>query len=158
MATRAEENARKRRWRSEHPEYRAIAAAANKAWREAHREKRAESIKKWCADNRERIALVQRKWCADNRERIALLRKATSACLTYPGSITADDILAIFVRDNFTCHWCGKTGLAGPDLTIEHLEPKNDPICLTTACFSRNSKRLHRFLSPKLETLDGVSV
>lgn len=69
--------------------------------------------------------------------------------------------LAIYLRDGFTCVYCGRDlheALCPHDLTLDHLRPRSlggghDPRNLVTACrfcnSSRGNERWRRFASPE---------
>ena len=62
--------------------------------------------------------------------------------------IRAETRWAIYIRDRFTCAWCGEHLGAG-QLTLDHLFPRtsryfgNGPKRVVTACHACNSRRRH---------------
>lgn len=65
---------------------------------------------------------------------------------------------AIYIRDGFTCAWCGCV-VEDSDLTLDHLFPRghrardNHPSRLTVACVSCNLSRKGMLLTPWLRKL-----
>ena len=72
--------------------------------------------------------------------------------------IRADLRWAIYIRDGFTCAWCGLS-VEDKDLTLDHLFPRgnahrdNRPCRLTVACVSCNLSRKGTLLAPWLRKL-----
>jgi len=60
--------------------------------------------------------------------------------------------LAIYLRDDLTCAWCGQSARDGVELTLDHCKPRNKggdnkPSNLVTSCFTCNSSRGEKSLS-----------
>lgn len=113
-----------KRWAEEHADY-------LKAYKRAYHKK-----------HRARYRKHLRAWVKKNPERNALLKKVTVANRLYPDRITLKDLLAVVEASGRKCHWCGKEGLAGRDLTLEHLQPFNRRECLAISCLSCNAARI----------------
>ena len=80
------------------------------------------------------------KYCGQDCYKIFLLRKERRS--TYK-----DVSMAVFIRDNFRCTYCGKSSIEdGVKLVVEHVYPRskgggNEEINLTTSCSECNHKK-----------------
>lgn len=126
-----------RGWRAKNAEH---SKEYMRQWRAEHREQVKASRRAYYFANKEKANAESTRWSKENPEG----PRASRANARYDGKLSHREVRAVFARDNFTCYWCGKEDLKGDDLTIEHLEPHNDAECITTACRSCNSKKLHR--------------
>jgi hypothetical protein len=59
----------------------------------------------------------------------------------YPGAITVEDYRAIVAQAEGKCYWCD-CPVGGSNITIEHLQPINDPQFMVVACRSCNARKL----------------
>ena len=122
-----------------------------KAWRA----KNATRIKAWRREyyrrNRQKQIAHALRYVAEHYDRHLLGCRAYSANRKYPGRLTRADVEFIFTRDQRTCYWCGKSGLANRSLTLEHLQPVNTREAIVTACLPCNASRrsLGKNLTPE---------
>lgn len=58
--------------------------------------------------------------------------------------------IAVYLRDGFTCHYCGEVVLVGETASLDHIDPgwNNDPTNLITCCRTCNSSRKNTKLEP----------
>jgi len=85
------------------------------------------------------------KYNREHKEYHNLLSRISQANARYPGKITIRDVKDVIERCGAKCYWCGKPGLSGRDVTIEHLKPVNDARFITIACFSCNAAKIPLF-------------
>ena len=110
-------------------------------YREAKQEQIAQQRREYYEKHRDELIRQATQRAKNDPFRRQLRARALFANSRYPGTITADDLLAVINRDGRICYWCGAEELDGFDLTIEHLEPINHIDYLTIACRSCNAAR-----------------
>lgn len=113
-----------------------------KRWAEENAEYLKAYKREYHKKHRKRYRDHLRAWVKKNPERNKLLKKVSVANRLYPDKITLGDVLAVLEASGRKCYWCGKEGLSGRDLTLEHLQPFNRRECLAISCLSCNASRI----------------
>jgi hypothetical protein len=113
-----------------------------KKWRAENKARIKEYAHKRYLEHREEAVQYALKTNKENPERHRLSSKIYAANSRYPGKITAKQFEEIVTRLGPTCYWCHKPGLSGRDLTLEHLQPINDPKYIVIACFECNAAKI----------------
>lgn len=139
-----------RGWRAKHPEYREYM----RQWRAANAERLAAYRRQRYEANHEREIDLCVIWQNDHPVEAAIHRKVAAANKYYPGRITAQDVRDVIARVGWICCWCKEPIRRLRDFTLEHLEPRNDPACLSIACHSCNCAKLPSAGLSKRLTLD----
>jgi len=88
----------------------------------------------------------RKQYWQDNKFIVSTKTKANRNNRRTSGILTYKDIIYIYERDNYSCHYCSKKELSGLDLNIDHYIPiskggTNELNNLVVSCHSCNSKK-----------------
>lgn len=144
-----QESAAQRRYYETHREEK---RERGRKWREANREKDAADARRRYEANPERYAEQGRKWRAVPGNAAAKRSRQRAACAAAPGTHTAADVAAQYLRQHGRCYWCAVK--VGKTYHVDHVTPlvkkgSNGPDNLVISCpacnLSKGAKLPHEF-------------